>query len=263
MQFEEIQLYDVITKKFECNETLQSPDPTYYEKYSFRTFQHLCEDNPVVLTLTQHDFNLIKLDSTLFNLYDRRVDCKHVFEWSIVKIIQQYLSEHKEGIFVKLCDASPKDGENLDHQRHNMKPLKNPEDIWLTLTSSRRIYTFLKHHTGEATLVTRPWNFSINENNEYRVFVRDGKLIAISQQKLYTQVKHQCKPQHLVDSVQKWLLATKYNGSGCLDMYYLEDAIHLIEVNPWHWGSGSALFKWAELLNDTSDDNIKVRFIAE
>ena len=260
---EKVCLANVLDGTFKCNDTQQGTDE-YFNRYTFATFAHLCDDSPLVLTLNDEDFALLKRDVTV----GLNVKPENVQKLSIYEAIRQYSDSHQtNGFFVKVADASPKDTRGIESQKHAMTPLRSPEDLWTALTNSKRVRTFVTYHQGRCDMVLRPWNNTITRDNEYRVFVFNQRARAISQQHLYTQVNQLFTADQLTKAVDDWLMFNILpEKDAVLDVYFDNNcAMHLIECNPAWFGSGAALFTWDELkrIAESDDMTVKVRCISD
>lgn len=243
-----IPVADVRSGVWVCNEVAQD-NSVPLSDVTFRTFAHLCDDAPLVLPLNEYDVRLILEDSLVADRRGIDVHPAKIEDWSVLPAIQAFLSAHPEGVFAKIADASPKDGGvDLYAQRHTMQPLHTLEALWRALATSRRVQTFLCFTAGPCDLVLRPWNAAITPDTEWRVFVRDRRCVAISQQHLYRSMA-MFDEATVTRAITTWVGAhTLAQPSAVLDMF-VDDAgvAYLIECNPWSMRSGSALFRWDEL----------------
>ena len=100
-----------------------------------------------------------------------------------------------------------------------------------------------------------PW-VSIPVDKEYRVFVYNNKITAISQQHLYDVYKDTIEEHyenHITIINSYFELFIKHHiqhiSSYCIDIAVLEgDRPYFIEINPFgkEYSSGSSLFGWVE-----------------
>lgn len=212
-------------------------------RHAFRLVADLCDDAPLVLALTPCDVQLLRRDSVVADMLGVDVHPDRVKELTCYGAIQAYLVTHPS-VFAKVAEASPKE---------HLEPLATPEAIWRALATSRRVRTFLinlPHELG-ADLVLRPWNADITVDNEFRVFVRDGQCVGVSQQNCWQPV-HVVSPEQVWSSVETWLATHALpERNATLDVYVDAGGVtHLIEMNGWYQGVGPALFAWKELLAD-------------
>jgi hypothetical protein len=250
--YEQIPLKNIQCGDFKCNET--SPDDSVdLQLYSFSTFQPFCNDNSIVIAVSEVDRQMLYQDSIVCDMLGIQPHPEKIRETSFYEILQNYLKD-KHGVFVKIADASPKDVIT--------KALVTPEEIWMTLASSKRIRTFLSFlKPGSCELVLRPWDSRIKPENEFRVFIKDRKCVAISQQHwnkfVGPEITESCK------AILKWVnnrvTALPYDNV-VMDMFVHDGYGYLIECNPWSKRTGTALFTRHEI-NNPVPDIIRVRTV--
>jgi hypothetical protein len=158
--------------------------------------------------------------------------------------ITDYFSS-KIPVFARLSSTSGKNEIPLE-------PLNSAADVLQFMTNNR---LFLNQEynidTKDSYLIMMPWN-EINERYEFRIFVYDGRLTGISQQKWFglfqysdeelEAIKETMKTLPFLDDVPyKNLVADVW-----IDVQKRE--CYLIECNPFgaHSGSGSSLFSWID-----------------
>lgn len=227
----------------------------FFEQYTFRRFAHLCDDAPAVLRVSDHDVKELMDDARVARQMGTAVHPDRIEDWACAPAIERYLKEHADtGVFAKIADASPKDGTNLDAQRHDMRPLRTLHDLWRAFALSRRVQTFLRTQTGPVDLVLRPWDARITPYCEWRVFVHEGACVGASQQHLYRAIDAP-DANAVRAAITAWLAAHALPWpSAVLDVFVADGRAHLIEANPWCRQSGSGLFRWAELLEHRGGD---------
>jgi hypothetical protein len=76
---------------------------------------------------------------------------------------------------------------SLKYGTHGPGPYFNIKQIVESLVSSIHGHTPIYPDTNEITLYLIPWESSISDSNEFRVFVKSNKITAISQQALYSR----------------------------------------------------------------------------
>ena len=115
-----------------------------------------------------------------------------------------------------------------------------------------------------------PWNENINLSNEFRIFVLDGKIRAISQQKWYvyaglTRERITNITSDLFAGTMKIVDRLPYLDLS-LDVWIDDNKeVHLIEVNPGgRWCcSASMLFNWTDDSIWDDDGQIYVRYVEQ
>jgi hypothetical protein len=152
--------------------------------------------------------------------------------------VNAILDEYSLGAFVKLSQKSPKKGFN------KMVPCKTFYEVMDLITSSAELSKYLDR---KEYLILAPW-MEFDRRNEYRVFVINHTIKAISQQNCYNEygvrdVSEQMK------SIIKWYDSIEFPyDCATIDVVVSANECCLIEINPpGDWGSsGSALFHWID-----------------
>lgn len=130
------------------------------------------------------------------------------------------------------------------------------------LLGSTNVLNSIKNNRTDYVLI-RPWIKEINDLNEVRVFVRENKIVGVSQQACYSgysMVLRLLDAKEVIKATQKCYddfsskLEDKYkfNYECTFDAYISTDTegnitVHLIEINSemFGWGpAGSSLFSW-------------------
>lgn len=177
------------------------------------------------------------------------------------------------GYFVRTSHCSPKDADGV-----NLQPVNNMREALVKLVSSKRtiqallslFYQLIQDaNFWDNQLYFFPYYTKLDRLSEWRCYVKEGHIVAISQSRFY-------QPSHagITDSMLRRLasqsrrlwscIALDLNFKSCiLDVYAKvlnpEFEVNLIEINPWgaHSGSGSLLFHWlddAGILNPEQHD---------
>eukprot|EP01064_Diplonema_japonicum_P032486 TRINITY_DN6114_c0_g1_i1.p1 TRINITY_DN6114_c0_g1~~TRINITY_DN6114_c0_g1_i1.p1 ORF type:complete len:365 (+),score=83.33 TRINITY_DN6114_c0_g1_i1:37-1131(+) len=178
------------------------------------------------------------------------------FSPTIVETIQRAIDKWG-AVFVKLSSKSAKNDVKL-------RPLTTVRGVLDTLTASKDIMAWLEgsgNVARAADLVLLPWNPCITEDNEYRVFMKQGEPTAISQQRWYHQIPDPLSPDMVVSAVRTLCTTLQPRlpfPSATLDVWInpSTSTAHLIECNPWggFFSSGSSLFDWEQhwdMMHDT------------
>ena len=174
-------------------------------------------------------------------------------------------SLHNCGIFARLSGTSGKNEIRL-------KPLHSIEQILNFLTKN---ILFLKQEYKKdkiTKLVVMPWNNNLDDRYEFRIFVYNGKLTGISQQKWFQLYQYSKEELDLITSAMKnlefikdvpyntfvgdvWIDIKESNCGG--DDLKSESKCILIECNPFgaHCGAGSSLFEWTKDYNQLYGNN--------
>ncbi|QPG75543.1 hypothetical protein FOA43_002898 [Brettanomyces nanus] len=171
----------------------------------------------------------------------------------------------------KLNWTSPQDATWM--MMNNTMECHNATELYLLLKSS----DYINHDIGHAfecvtegpqnvpegfeyELVLRKW-FDINPSMEFRCFVRDRQLIAISPRDLnyYTFMKD--FENEIVDKIDLFfdsVLLPKFDSNSfAFDVYIPKPltTVYLVDVNPFARQTDSLLFSWNELATMKSDDD--------
>jgi hypothetical protein len=167
----------------------------------------------------------------------------------------------------KLNWSAPKDATWISPT--NDMECRTPNEIYLLLKSS----DFVTHDLEQAfdgcvndqkptpipyVLVLRK-SFNLNPSLEFRCFVRNHSLIAVSQREMnYFSFLFEMRPK-LLERIQSLLrddlLASDYFSDAELDSFVFDfyippphDRVWLIDINPWAPRTDPLLFSWLELL---------------
>jgi len=149
-----------------------------------------------------------------------------------------------ENYFVRTNSASLKTG------LYGVGPYCHLKQIIISMVTSS-----YSHSGMGQKLYLLPWK-KLDENNEFRVFVYNGRITAISQQHLYDvyeNLSHASNRvlENMVNVLTNWYISYVKPrvpiNSFVMDACFLtDDSIYFIEANPWgmEYGSGSSLFNW-------------------
>eukprot|EP00128_Syssomonas_multiformis_P015757 Colp12_sorted_trinity150504_noHs@22949 len=219
--------------------------------------------------------------------------------------LHDLLTKHfnQDGAFLRLSDRSPKDGEPLDRKsvmrkyeseladlktkypeiaetanlkmcaigRVNYLQVQTGADAMSLVLTSERVFSdcldFLQY--GEPVMIAlREFEPELTLENEFRAFIYQGKLTAISQYDHYTYYPSLAeRKQHLQELIVKeWSRLHPLVGedSYTIDFGYLpsRDVVKMIEISPFLPCTGSACFSWKkdwELLHGRTSDEIIFR----
>ena len=245
----------------ECIRNLQTMNRDFIDKCKSET------DSNRPISLAEEDFSFLEmLDAPDDNVVEDDLP------------VLEYPRDIK--MFVKLLSSSAKNEQRV-------VPLYTVQQIIEFITGrvqflQQDFRNYFKYHFDTPIgVVMMPWNESIDAKSEFRVFIRNRHLIAISQQAWYTVFHYTPEEIRTIASS----IAELFNQilrdrlplpSAILDVtvdFDIQQA-YLIEINPWGtWAtSGSSLFDWVKdhsiiepnLQVDTSMDapeSIYLRFL--
>lgn len=87
--------------------------------------------------------------------------------------------------------------------------------------------------------------YALKDEKEYRCFIRDSKLIGVSQRNLYII---NCEPKDDLERIKNYCENVKIPlNSFVLDIYLDLNAIILVDINPWQEHTRPKLFTFEEL----------------
>ncbi|KAJ9469313.1 hypothetical protein DIPPA_17734 [Diplonema papillatum] len=173
--------------------------------------------------------------------------------------VRLHIGQGCAGVFAKMSGKSAKNDVKL-------APLRSVGEVIENLTKSKDILCWLGG-AGEkdSSFIILPWNSEITEENEYRVFVKNGVPTAISQQRWYRVLEHPADRGAIV-AATKALCADLFPRlpfpSATLDVWFRTCdggvcTAHLIECNPWggFFSSGASLFDWEQHYAEMHDES--------
>ncbi|CAK1361088.1 Cell division cycle protein [Cercospora beticola] len=189
-------------------------------------------------------------------------------QWREVhRAIRATIEELGGAVMPKLNWSAPKDA---TYMNANTMKCHKPSDIYLLLKSSDFITHDLEHAYDDCVdasegeqlseddipyhLVLRKANPHWNPSVEFRCFVRDRKLLCISQRDMnYYQFLHkmQDKIQSLIREFFEIRLQNTFeDDSFVFDVYIPQtyDRVWLVDINPWASRTDPLLYSWQELL---------------
>lgn len=144
--------------------------------------------------------------------------------------------------FIRTEDVSLKTG------CHGKKPYGNIRTIIESIVTCRFGHS-VPIKTSELLKLYLIEPVSINPDLEFRVFVHNGKVTAISQQHIY--MRNNTLDESSATDIGRRIIAFATNldvhvSSYVMDLALVDDDFYFIELNPFgsEYGSGSALFHW-------------------
>lgn len=181
--------------------------------------------------------HITKTFSPLFQeeLEETLSELEHIMEETTKSIL-------KQGVFVRTEQVSLKSG------CHGVGPYYNMKSILESIVTSRIGHSPMDQNTHSITLYLIPW---VDIQHEFRVFVYQNKVTAISQQHFYQEIYHHD------DEVRPWIdmilqeFVTIQPKLSFLENYVFDIGIvsgrpYFIEPNTFGkaYTSGSSLFHW-------------------
>ncbi|KAK1724828.1 uncharacterized protein BDZ83DRAFT_752215 [Colletotrichum acutatum] len=166
------------------------------------------------------------------------------------------------GYFIRTSHCSPKDADG-----GNLQPVNNMCEAVVKLASSKRTVQALLSlfyqlrqdaDSPDNQLYFFPYYNDLDRLSEWRCYVKEGYIVAISQSRFY-QPNHAGMTDEMLGRLafqarRLWSrIAPDLNFKSCILDVYAEMLdpkfeLKLIEINPWgaHSGSGSLLFHWLD-----------------
>ena len=144
---------------------------------------------------------------------------------------------------------------SLKYGEHGVGPYYNIKQIIESIVSSTPGHTPIYPNTEQLTLYLIPWNEKISDFNEFRVFVHQGVITAISQQALHHKFDPTCTHDQIklyIDIIVKYFDKCVSKHINWTNSYTYDFAIidkttpYFIEPNSFgaEYAAGSALFHW-------------------
>jgi len=165
--------------------------------------------------------------------------------------IKQVIKKFQGAVFPKLNWSSPKDATWMS-VTGNLK-CQTPHDIFLLLKSS----DFIVHDLSllpldKYVLVLRKW-YDLNLSMEFRCFVKNHKLVAISQRDYTTFYRFLLEMKFTLQEDIIEFFETEISGKFPAADYTFDvfvtkqERVWLVDFNPWEDITESLLFDWDEL----------------
>lgn len=227
----------------------------YVRQYDYDTYYSRISDKmfylPTVLPITQRDRRLLhemcqlhsagKCDRQLLDFYGEEGPC------SFHANCRSLFGEGGR-FFVKLnCYSSKHD--------YGVLPVDSIHELILHLTRGRKFQAAYERpdkvrFTLSLALVLIPWISDIKERDEFRIFVRDRQVVAISQQ-CWWQDHQFCDSSieafvRAIDECCKCVCPNLPFPDAVIDVFLRNGVCYIIECNPYgsFSSSGAALFSW-------------------
>lgn len=167
--------------------------------------------------------------------------------------VVHYLENNKivsnNGIFVRLNSYSPKDG------KYGTNLLMNWYNVVEQLCTSKRVFYDMKR--DNCLLYCFEYNNDWKNGIEFRVYIVDNEIRAISQYDFYHQIDNNYNWNDVCDKIQNFchdIIQHDQNhdniikGTLVIDVVIYDDIIELIEFNSLQ-RCGSCLFDWKKDIN--------------
>ncbi len=188
------------------------------------------------------------------NTFDNSLN---VSQHKILKPLHHMLksSERSEGCFVRLSTRSGKDvaKHDTDKQRceqHSILKCNNAMDMFKQLVNSNRIQEDMrdKKKNQQLYICIFPWISSIRPDNEYRCFIYQKQLVAVSRMLYDLDEPSKDKKNEIKERIEEfyatYMIYIPYDNC-IVDLCVNDDKIIFIEFNPYSKEiTDSYLFDW-------------------
>ena len=258
---------------FNVNNLYEKQPADYWDRFYTEDWAHLFHNNKYhTITLTEKDLEWMK-EANKVNMLTNRFS--EIYNDDLETTCKKYENEmnrilkYGDKWFIRTEDYS------LKYALHGVGPYNSLKKILQSVTTYATGHSCIKDTDKTKTIYFFPW-IDMDWDKEFRVFVYNNKITAISQQHLY--------------SVNKWLLnktddeikdivvkIVKYFNSNISDkLGFIKDYVmdlslieedetpYFIEPNKFgkEYGSGSSLFHWETDHDDLHESNtIQFRFV--
>lgn len=183
------------------------------------------------------------------------------------KLINELLVGNGKGYFVRVNNVS------LKHGFYGVGPYNNLKNILISTVSSMSGHSPINDSTDKLLIYLIDW-VEIPETDEFRVFVFENKITAISQQNLYKRnglhLMNNLELKTKIDIIINYFndtISKKINwiSNYSYDFAIINDKPYFIEMNSFgkEYAAGSALFHWIldeNILYNKSNNNIEFRY---
>jgi len=188
----------------------------------------------------------------------------HSYDDELQDMINKY--KHYDNIFDGTEYFVRSENVSLKEGIHGVGPYKDFKSIIESIVTCRLGHSPLYEDTTEITLYLCEFKKNLNQNREFRVFVKENKITAISQQSLYdvNDILESLNDIEKNNLICKWIdIIKSYYETDIkqkithIDSYVIDFAIldddtpYFIELNSFgkQYASGSALFGWIQDYN--------------
>ena len=273
-----IELSDVLIhgkNKYNSNNHDKKPDD--YNKILNNTNTSLWIDN------FHSNYIVINIDVTKLNwLYEANNIAKITgkFPNTLIDELEDFLSKNNNlnYIFTGKKYFVRTESVSLKYGQHGAGPYINLKQIMESLVSCKQHHCPLDKKIPIIKLYLLEWKENLNTDLEFRMFVNNNKITAISQQNIYSKNNILSKLQYneIIDYLDK--LIEYYENvikrkithiqEYTIDIAIIENKPYFIEINCFgkEYAAGSSLFHWLideNILYGKNSDKIYFRYIIE
>ena len=233
----------------------------------------------------------------------KEVEILNNLENKIDTFIKNNENLSKNGAFIRLSGRSPKDGDGFDLKKfyneylnnlnklskelnidkkdgnlrvnaisrtHTLK-VNNGKDAMSLLLTSERVHCDMSdwlNNGGKEQIVLREFNNDLNYDDEFRAFIYNYKLTAISQYDHYGMYNHVIKEKDIIEKAINdfWLNNVKNRikfPDYVVDFCYVKGKVILIEISPFLQCTGASCYRWYLHLDELKNGNGKLKVKTE
>jgi len=224
-----------------ANKDLVKMYQSYLDAFDYEQWYHRGIPNgPKDVSIVPIDTETKKILSDMYKNPENKNPDLNLFKQNIVSA----LGKNKK-YFMRLSSTSGKNSKPLE-------PVSTYEDIIRRLITNREFYEREYTRDKDTNIILIPWNDTMDQRYEFRIFVVNGVLTGASQQ-WWSQLFNYTTEE--LDNIQKaleninflpWIHYKTFIGDVYIDNTGNDWVCKLIECNPFgaHCGAGSGLFNW-------------------
>lgn len=218
----------------------------YYANRWYNQIQDLTFESELI-DLTEHEVNYLLQKTDV---------CDNVLLYKIDAAIKVLTNDMDNRVFVKLYSVSPKNEYNDDNTTRETNKFEltatDVTGVVKLLRKSERTTYSLENDLVHGIMLRR-FIKEIDLENEFRLFVYDGKLRAISQYQCYQKITKYSDPlvqKKIYDMICNWwnkdAVALIPYVDCVIDVVIIDNEVKIIEINSFGPGliAGSGLFNW-------------------
>ena len=203
-----------------------------------------------------------------------------LFEDELLTLVAKYETIYPD-IFEKTCKGEGckeyfvrSENVSLKYGEHGLNPCTNFRTMIESVVTCPDGHTPLTHGSKELVLYLFDW-ITMNECDEFRVFVKNKRITCISQQHIYStfdinEISLHTKINALIEYFETVVVTLIDPPDFSYDFTFIAGSPYFIEPNSFgkEYAAGSALFHWIHdydklygLTNDNNNPTIYVRYV--
>jgi hypothetical protein len=255
-----IDMINMLPQNYEASFVMNELETKIYNLYLYNFNYSVWYSNEIISDVTIINLDSEKIREICINcLY-----CNKLFDVEILKLQNDYdkienaLDKYNDYVFVRLDQRSAK-------KDYGIIPLNNTKDILHHLIFSKSLYKNVYNKNLDVKLIIMPWK-NIKKKYEFRIFIYNKNVVAISQQHLYNKFKYDVIKIHKIITLinnSNFIKKLPYNDVVC-DVYIdiINNLCNLIDCKPYgaYSSSRSSLFCWVKDKNVLCQNNSNIEF---